>query len=365
MQSPPKTVKAIAQDAQNLISENLSPLLHRLQQVSQTNEVQKANSGWHDSFNRLGAAVGSGMKGEIINERIAEFLLASRRLVTLASEQTDLDVSKEEEFINTALVSIEATLRDYEKYIDGRRSNQNASSPNDDKDLSFKVLLLSEQVKELQNTLDQTLSSLNAQIDPLKQQYQSVLAAYESVEPTLRARSVEIDNLLGLAGQKVLAGSYDKHAIKEQFAANVLRGFAIAVMSLAIVPIALALYDATKNALTIEQALLRLAFALVLSIPAAYLARESAKHRQEQYSLRQTALDIGAIDGYIAPLPNEMREKIKEGIAAKLFAPKSFDHVTRESYPINTQELLSKLIEMMGDLKKEVKAKRDPRKDED
>lgn len=89
----------------------------------------------------------------------------------------------------------------------------------------------------------------------------------------------------------------------------------------------------------------------MLSIPAAYLARESAKHREKQYAHQQTSLDLKAIAPYIASLPQEEQHKIKIEIAGRIFAAKDFNKVDTDSYPININEIIMEIIKKL-DIKK-------------
>ncbi|MFS2007956.1 hypothetical protein ACEN9F_30550 [Duganella sp. CT11-25] len=349
--------------------EAISPLLNRLKHVQQPSTVRDAIITFHERHSNLGTALGSGMKYAIIGQRLREFTEATQVLVAEAKTRTDLDVSLEEAATLDILFQVESKLREHEQRTNGATlpgGMQSRQSTPEVSKLLADISMMTEELTDLRNTVGAIGATLRADLDPLKDKYRTASDAYDAVKPAFNTRLTELDKLLGTAGKKVLAGSYDKDAIKEQWAANVLRICALLVMTAAVTPIALALYEATKSTLTLEQALLRLAFSLVLSVPAAYLARESAKHRHEQYSLRQTALDIGAIDAYISTLPSDTRDEIKKEIAIKLFAPKSFSHVVKESYPINTQELINKLLDVLTDKKKALgKDKKSATSDED
>ena len=62
----------------------------------------------------------------------------------------------------------------------------------------------------------------------------------------------------------------------------------------------------------------------------------------------QTSLDLKAINPYIASLPEEEQHKIKSEIAQRIFAPKDFQSISNESYPINSQEVIMALISKFG-----------------
>ena len=106
--------------------------------------------------------------------------------------------------------------------------------------------------------------------------------------------------------------------------------------------------ESMHQSFDLSNSLLRLGLVFLLSVPAAYLARESTKHRQQQYTHLQTSLDLKAINPYIASLPDEEQHKIKSEIAQRIFAPKDFQSISNESYPINSQEVIMALISKFG-----------------
>ena len=77
------------------------------------------------------------------------------------------------------------------------------------------------------------------------------------------------------------------------------------------------------------------------------MARESTKHRVQQYSHLQTALDLKAIDPYIASLPEKERFHLKSSIAGRLFVGFDGEKTSSESYPLNIHELLMTIIGKM------------------
>lgn len=122
------------------------------------------------------------------------------------------------------------------------------------------------------------------------------------------------------------------------------------------------LYETTTDAFKWETSLFRLIFSVLLSVPAAYLARESAKHRQQQHSHHETSLNLKAIGPYIASLPENEQNLIKSDIAKKMFTPKIQAIQNTDYYPINTQELFLKLFDKM-DFKPQKDSKADTDKD--
>jgi hypothetical protein len=185
------------------------------------------------------------------------------------------------------------------------------------------------------------LGSLHEQV---KEKLGQVSVLYDSTLEELKKKEVQIADLVGVASGNVIAGSYEKSAADEKKMADYLRFGSLTCMVAILAVVAYSFFETTTATFKLETSIFRLIFAVFLSIPAAYLARESTKHRQQQYSHLQTSLDLKAITPYIASLPPDDQHKLKSEIANRLFAAKNYDHVGQESYPINTHEILITLL---------------------
>lgn len=192
------------------------------------------------------------------------------------------------------------------------------------------------------------ISSLEKKIQELNglaaSQIESITRAYEAGQKDIQDKRQEIDKILGHAAGRTIAGDYEKSAQSEKDAADWLRYASLAVMVVIAGVLCYSIWESTHTEFQWQNSLFRIALAFLLSAPAAYLARESTKHRIQQYQHLQTSLDLKAINPYIATLPDETQHKIKAEIAAKIFSGRDFAGANTESYPINTQELLMELI---------------------
>lgn len=161
----------------------------------------------------------------------------------------------------------------------------------------------------------------------------------------IQRKKEEIDTLLGAASANVIAGSHAENAVKEKKIADILRVGALCCMGLIVINVASSLGNIGYGGeFKFEMAVIRLIIAVSLSVPAAYLARESTKHRMQQNSYLQTSLDLKTITPFIATLPLEIQHKLKKDVASRLFASKEQDNLSKDSYPINAHELLIALI---------------------
>lgn len=182
----------------------------------------------------------------------------------------------------------------------------------------------------------------------VKQKITNMETLYAASEVELIEKKESVNLLLGKISEGVIAHSYDESANEEKEAANWLRIGSLACMALIAIVVSFSLYETTLDTFNWKNSSFRLVFTLLLSAPAAYMAKESAKHRMQQYTHLQTSLDLKAIGPYLASFPIDEQNKIKSDIAKRLFAPKHFNDVETETMPINAQEVLLKLIDKIN-----------------
>lgn len=170
---------------------------------------------------------------------------------------------------------------------------------------------------------------------------------YSAGVDELETKKKEVNKLLSIISGNTIAGNFEQSAAEEKKTANWLRYASIACMSVIVLIIGFSFYETTTSNFKWENAIFRIVLTFLLSVPSAYLARESAKHRQQQYNHLQTSLDLKAINPYLASLPSAEQHKIKTDIAGRIFAAKDFTHVGKDPYPLNTQEVVMELIKKL------------------
>lgn len=206
-----------------------------------------------------------------------------------------------------------------------------------------------------QKTLDDvsvlrvSMDNLKSEISNLQEQMLNEVGKAEKISEDAQTRSNEInsqiDGLLGQTASKVLLVDYANTADTEKKSADTLRWWSLACMALTGIVLCIALYESLSSGLDWKQAIFKVFTAIALSVPAAYLARESAKHRNQEHTNRRISLDLRAITPYIASLPSEEQNKIKAEVASKIFGVQESAGVQSDNYPINIQELAKMMIE--------------------
>jgi hypothetical protein len=136
----------------------------------------------------------------------------------------------------------------------------------------------------------------------------------------LKDREKQVNEIFGAIGSATLAGHFKKTADEQETTADRYRAIALILM-ICMVGIAAITFYHTLHQQTPDWKLFtfRLTTSLVLLIPALYAARESAKHRTREGRLRKSHLELASIDAYLALLPEEKRNELKEKLTEKFF----------------------------------------------
>ena len=196
-------------------------------------------------------------------------------------------------------------------------------------------------INEVEIATDNNFETLRIKANVIEELYETTLAELEE-------KKEQMDEVLGHTANRVMAQDYDLSAVAEKKAANWLRGGSIACMAIIVSIVFYSFYDSTHSEFAWESSIFRTVLVFILSIPAAYLSRESTKHREQQYNYHHTALDLKAITPYIASLPEADQNRIKISIAERIFASRQTKANQQDSFPLNTQDLMMELIKKVN-----------------
>lgn len=191
--------------------------------------------------------------------------------------------------------------------------------------------------------------------DEVKKAKEDANASVSAILDQLRQKQSEVNELVGLISGTAVAGSYASSAETEKKWADATRNGSVFLMLTAVLIIGYSLLETGTPHFDWQIGLFRLIFSLALSVPAVYLARESTKHRAQQYAYLRMSLDLQSITPYLASLPESEQHRLKAEMAIRLFASKDADVQSVESYPLNVQELIMALAAKVSESPKEGK----------
>lgn len=226
------------------------------------------------------------------------------------------------------------------------------------RDNSASIKKMSEEIREIEAKQSQAMrrlletsklaqkteGAIRENRELLDEATRQAIATGAEIVKGLQAKEREANKLVGLVSGAAIAGSYERSAVSEMKWADATRNGSVLLMLLIVLIIGYSLFETAKPNFDLQTSLLRLLFSLALSVPAAYLARESTKHRIQQYAYRRMSLDLQAITPYLASLPDSEQHRLKAEMASRLFGGRDADHHRTESYPVNIHELVMALV---------------------
>lgn len=206
---------------------------------------------------------------------------------------------------------------------------------------------LDDAMADQENMFKKVSSSASKLEDKVSEHIISASDLYDEGKDYLDRKNEEVNELLGIISEKSLISGFQKSAVSERRSADWLRGLSVLLMLAMVAVVAYTFWETVNSTFDWKVSAFRLLLVTVLSIPSAYLARESTKHRMQQYIYQQTSLELQALPLYISSLPDEFQYIIKADAASKLFSGGGKLKDPEESFPINTQELMLKVLDIV------------------
>jgi len=201
-----------------------------------------------------------------------------------------------------------------------------------------------ELLEKYENKFSQSNQVLNELEINVTEKINSIDEVYDKKIESITEKEKEIYNILGIVSENTITGSFEEHARKEKKTADILRGISLGGMLLITGIIGYSFFESIHT-FSWEESLFRTMLVIFLSIPTTYLARESTKHREQEYRHLQMSLELKATTPYWNSLPKEDQDKLKIELSKKIFAQDNDNKNENDAYPLNMQELMLKVID--------------------
>lgn len=157
-----------------------------------------------------------------------------------------------------------------------------------------------------------------------------------------------------VVGEKGVTSSYQRIANREGAEADRWRWITIVIFACGIATAAATFIKFLKaDALSAETAwsvVIRLLFAIAITAPAWYTARESARHRTNADRARQTELELAAIGPFIELMPEEKKIQIRENLTSSYFGKAVEPHIA--SHPLDFASMKDLVVELAKAVKR-------------
>lgn len=287
--------------------------------------------------------------GQTIGQGIAQFKDADNQMKTLGSDLLNR-ANAYRNFIENSPLEIKPM-----EITNSKDSNLSLASyqsvKNNMKNLANDHLEHDKRIKKLLSESESSANNLSSRIEKIEREVKieidNITSLYKESLVEIEAKKQQIDDILGHVSGRAVAGDFETSSAEERKMANWLRYSSLACMAVIVGVVGYSFWETTTTDFQWQNSVFRIVLAIMLSVPAAYLARESAKHREQQYNHLQTSLDLKAISPYIASLPIDEQHKIKIEVASRLFAARDYSKVGTDPYPVNVHEIVMELIKKL------------------
>jgi hypothetical protein len=172
------------------------------------------------------------------------------------------------------------------------------------------------------NKFDNAIKLLNSRVDD---EFKNLSLKLGEAVNTLAKYLDDSEKIFGIVTNTLQAGAYSSYANSEKKTANLYRYLTLSAMVLGVAflvgpEILKMISDLSAYSFDWQKAIGRLPISLVLFVPAFYMARESAKHRNNEILNRRRELILSTIDPYLALLDKDKGDQIKLEIAKGIFS---------------------------------------------
>lgn len=192
----------------------------------------------------------------------------------------------------TANTDIEAERK---KFNDSIETDRKLYKEQFDADKESNKNIFDEQKKEFEKQSTETIGNLNSKL----------------------AEANKIVNIVGNVG---VTGNYQNIANQNKKSADFFRWVALGFMVIMSGLLIWSIIEISKNGeFNVYKSLVRILAAAVLTYPAVYASRESAKHRKLETLNRNLELELASIGPFIELLPEDKKQTIKEELVNKYF----------------------------------------------
>jgi hypothetical protein len=202
------------------------------------------------------------------------------------------------------------------------------------------------------------ISSFSTTLQELRAAFATFQADSERIQSekleSLNKSKEEAARIVQVVGNTGITGNYQKIAVTEAKQANFWRWLTVAFFIVGIVIAVVTFWKFLHEPFSPEtawSALIRLVYAVAITAPAWYSAKESARHRTNADRARQTELELASLGPFIELMPEEKKNEIREELTNRYFGNQPQEHTAEP--PISIQKLADIAAQLMKAAKRE------------
>lgn len=266
-----------------------------------------------------------------------------------AATQAINDVRTQRDQAQAELADVQRAVQELQARLDealeqASKGRSEASAAVANLDLQF-----AEREKDRAEKFEASLSVLK---DRMRTEHADVvIGARDAAADVARLRD-DAAKLVGVIGDLGVTTNFGKIAGSEGAQANFWRWVTVALFMVGVGMAGFTFYKFHNVELTAATALqigVRLLYAIAITAPAWYTARESARHRTIADAAKQTELELAALGPFIELLDKAKQDQIRERLTERYFGRPVEPHVVKG--PVNAKELRAFVVDIVKALR--------------
>lgn len=196
------------------------------------------------------------------------------------------------------------------------------------------------------------ISSFSTTLQELRAAFATFQADSERIQSekleSLNKSKEEAARIVQVVGNTGITGNYQKIAVAEGKQANFWRWVTVVFFCMGIFIAAVTFWKFLHEPFSPEtawSALIRLVYAVAITAPAWYSAKESARHRTNADRAKQTELELASFGPFIELMTEEKKNEIREELTKRYFGNQASEHTAEP--PISIQKLADIAMRLM------------------
>lgn len=200
---------------------------------------------------------------------------------------------------------------------------------------------------KLQNSIEKMHSEITSAVADAKKETEQAEAEAKEILETLKVSAEQAKVTVGLIGATAVSSAHRDRAEEERTIASRLRigvlvslGFSAGIL--------LSIFDCLPPVVDWQDLLLRYGAVIFFTIPAAYMAKESIRHREMQRKYESFHINFATVNNFFSDMEKEARNQLQTELAKHLLISK--ESLSDNSNDIGLYENQQKIIELLTKL---------------
>jgi hypothetical protein len=238
-------------------------------------------------------------------------------------------------------------ISEFSSTLEGFKTTFNALKTETHSERETLISELKKQIRDNEELAKQEREALTKQLQKKFEEYENdTKRQRDALIESLKKSQEETARIVAVVGNNAITGRFQVTADTEAKQADTWRNITIACFAIG-VTMAIVTFvkfvNGEASAENILSAAIRLLYAIAITAPAWYAAKESARHRSNSDRARQTELELTSLGPYIELMTDEKKTLIRENLIDKYFGRDIDPHEVSDS--LSSKDIKELLLE--------------------